>query len=85
MRRPARPRRRRCLVEALVTEALLAAHRVPATLRLGVARRQGTLEAHAWLECGGRIVIGRVPDLDRFVPLPWDPFQDFTPAAELPS
>jgi hypothetical protein len=50
---------------------LLSRHSYPTTLRLGVARSpEGRLEAHAWLEHEGDIVIGNLPYLERFTPLP---------------
>jgi hypothetical protein len=48
-----------CLSRALVTEMLLRRAGHPASLRLGVLKEEGcSLEAHAWVECRGRIVIG---------------------------
>jgi len=48
-----------CLTQALATRWMLERRNVPATLRIGVARSSGrAIEAHAWLECHGRIVIG---------------------------
>ncbi len=48
-----------CLTEALAAQVLLGRHGHAAHLRLGVARgAAGQFEAHAWLECGGRIPIG---------------------------
>jgi Transglutaminase-like superfamily len=59
-----------CLTQALALQALLAREGHDATLRLGVARGElGALEAHAWLESGGRVVIGG-PQAARFVPFP---------------
>jgi hypothetical protein len=43
-----------CLPEALVLWALLRRHGIDADLRLGVRKRDGRLEAHAWVERGGR-------------------------------
>jgi hypothetical protein len=59
-----------CLTQALALQALLTREGHDARLRLGVARGElGALEAHAWLESGGRVVIGG-PQAARFVPLP---------------
>lgn len=56
-----------CLTEALVAEALLARTGQPARLRIGIARsRTGGIDAHAWVECAGRIVVGEVDDLARY-------------------
>ena len=59
-----------CLPQALTAQHLLARHGYPAELQIGAAKRpDGTLEAHAWLISGGEVVIGALPDLDRYVPL----------------
>jgi hypothetical protein len=47
-----------CLTEALAGEVLLARRGFPVRLRLGVAREEGELRAHAWVESEGTIVIG---------------------------
>jgi transglutaminase superfamily protein len=55
----ARVPRASCLTQALALRLMLERRRVPATLRIGVARTpESSVEAHAWLECGGNIVIG---------------------------
>ncbi|MEJ7810643.1 MAG: lasso peptide biosynthesis B2 protein [Gemmatimonadaceae bacterium] len=58
-----------CLVQALAASALLERAGHVASVRIGVARdgRRG-FEAHAWVESGGRVVVGDV-ELDRFTPL----------------
>lgn len=60
-----------CLTQALVAETLLRRAGHDATLHLGVARpAQGAgLEAHAWVESGGAVVVGD-GELDRFTRLP---------------
>jgi hypothetical protein len=59
-----------CLSRALAAEVLLAWHGYPAQLRIGVAKgARGQLEAHAWLEREGQILIGGAVH-DRFRPLP---------------
>jgi hypothetical protein len=59
-----------CLTQALAATLLLAWRGHPATLRLGVAKRDdGSLHAHAWLECGGIILLGE-PEEGAFAPLP---------------
>ena len=58
-----------CLTQALAAQALLARRGHPALLRIGVLKgEEGRLEAHAWLESKGRIVIGG-SELERFTPL----------------
>lgn len=48
-----------CLVQGLATQVLLAREGIPSDLCIGVAREDPSLfEAHAWVETGGRIVIG---------------------------
>ena len=54
-----------CLVEAVAAEAMLKRRGVPSTLHIGVrAPSDATpLDAHAWLECAGSIVVGDQADL----------------------
>jgi Transglutaminase-like superfamily len=60
-----------CLTQALAGQILLAQHGEPALLRIGVAKSEaGKLEAHAWVESRGRVVIGDSPELFRYTPLP---------------
>jgi Transglutaminase-like superfamily len=47
-----------CLTQALATRVLLADEGHSSTLRLGMARIEGRLQAHAWLESGGAVVVG---------------------------
>lgn len=48
-----------CLVQAVAGRLLLAQYGYTAELRIGVARgAEGKFQAHAWVECGGRAVIG---------------------------
>lgn len=59
-----------CLTQALAGRVLLALHGYPSELRVGVARDPGgTVRAHAWVECEGRIVIGG-PSAATFWPFP---------------
>ena len=58
-----------CLTEAVVAQVMLARRGHPATLRIGVARsEEGRFEAHAWVESGGRVMIGG-HELGRYAPL----------------
>lgn len=60
----------KCLARALTTQVLLKQQGYPCELRIGVAKGQtGTIEAHAWIESRGQIVIGYLPDLSRYKPL----------------
>jgi hypothetical protein len=59
-----------CLVRALAAQILLARRGHASQLRLGVAGGSGrAFEAHAWLEEGGRVLIGG-PVEGRYAPLP---------------
>ncbi|MGH7259463.1 MAG: lasso peptide biosynthesis B2 protein [Nitrospiraceae bacterium] len=58
-----------CLKEALVLSWLMSRRGMATTLRIGVARRHGNLDAHAWLEQNGRIILGEA-DADAYAPLP---------------
>ncbi|MET0341616.1 MAG: lasso peptide biosynthesis B2 protein [Polyangiales bacterium] len=50
---------------------MLARHGHPSQIHVGVSRdAHGKIDAHAWVVCEGRIVVGDLPDLSRFVPLP---------------
>ena len=58
-----------CLTQALATQVLLARRGQQALLRIGVAKgEQGRLEAHAWLESRGQVVIGG-SELERYTRL----------------
>jgi hypothetical protein len=69
-RLPARPT---CLVEALAVEAMLRRRGFAPTLRVGV-REPGSgsmpLDAHAWVECAGSVVIGRLANLADYAVFP---------------
>ena len=60
-----------CLVQALVTVALLEEAGVPACLRIGVDKTTaGKFEAHAWVESMGKVVIGGTDvDVSRYTVL----------------
>ena len=61
----------KCLARALVTQILLHWHGYPADLHIGVAKGEaGQLDAHAWVESQGQIVMGYLSNLSRFTPLP---------------
>ena len=55
-----------CLPRALAAAVLLKRAGLPAQVRVGVARGEdGSPEAHAWVECGGQVVIGG-SELERY-------------------
>ena len=60
-----------CLVRALVADAMLRRRGFAAQLRVGVRLCGETpsrsLEAHAWVECDNRVVIGALHDIDDYV------------------
>jgi hypothetical protein len=62
---------RPCLVQALAVRLLLVRRGYPARLRLGVARgERGRVQAHAWVETDGGVVIGgSASELRRYTPL----------------
>lgn len=60
-----------CLTQALAAQVLLSRRGHPVHFRLGVARSEtGEFQAHAWVECQERVVIGGVDAPLRFTPLP---------------
>jgi hypothetical protein len=61
-----------CLPQALAAESLLTRNGYPVELRIGVVKTdQGGLEAHAWVESGGRLVVGDLTQgLSTYTPLP---------------
>jgi Transglutaminase-like superfamily len=59
-----------CLTRALAAQALLSRRGYQSHLRIGVAKGEdGQLEAHAWVESKGRVVIGGLKELSRYIPL----------------
>ena len=62
-----------CLTQALALRTLLGRNGHASQLHIGVARGEGArLSAHAWVESGGRVVIGG-EGRSEFVPLPpWE-------------
>jgi len=61
----------RCLTEAMVTQLLLSRRRLRTDLQIGVALgKGGKLEAHAWVEHEGRVLIGESPDLQKYSRIP---------------
>ena len=63
---------RSCLRDALAADVMLARRGFRPTLRFGIRKPHGnrlTLDAHAWLECDGSIVAGRLETLDEYLVL----------------
>lgn len=55
-----------CLTRALAAMMMLARHGYPSTLRLGVAKEDDRVAAHAWLERDGVTILH---EADAFTPL----------------
>ena len=61
----------RCLAQALATQVLLERRGYPTQLRIGFTRSKGgEMSAHAWVECEGRVVIGGMGNMIRYIPVP---------------
>jgi hypothetical protein len=61
----------KCLARAFTTQVLLSWENQPSRLCIGVAKSEsGKLDAHAWVECQGKIAIGNLADISRFTLLP---------------
>ncbi|SRR5579883_1346873 len=61
----------KCLARALTAQVLMNRQGHTSELRIGVAKGEGgKLEAHAWVEYQGRVAIGNLKDLYRFIQLP---------------
>jgi Transglutaminase-like superfamily len=59
-----------CLVRALAAQLLLQRRGLPSRLEIGFLKSSGgTLEGHAWLGCGERVIIGNDLDLTTFTRL----------------
>ena len=53
-----------CLVTALVVSAMLRRYGHESVLRIGVRQSdRSLLEAHAWVECKGIVVMGKLPEM----------------------
>jgi transglutaminase superfamily protein len=52
------PPLRNCLVRALVAEIALGSSALPVRVTIGVERAAGSVEAHAWVEQNGRVILG---------------------------
>lgn len=60
----------KCLARALAAQTLLRRQGYEAELKLGVAKASKALLAHAWIELGGRVVMGGIGNsVKRYQPL----------------
>lgn len=63
--------KRPCLPQALALYTLYNRREIESTIRIGVMKDEaGKLSAHAWVEKDNLIMIGWLPDLGSFTPLP---------------
>ena len=62
------PYRANCLKQSLVLWWLLRLRGIDSDLRLGVSKAAAGMEAHAWVECGGRPLNDREDVSLRFTP-----------------
>ena len=61
------PGRYTCLPQALAGYIVCTRHGYAPELRVGVARGpQAELQAHAWLEFDGKVILGDLPDLQNY-------------------
>ena len=61
----------KCLAKALTTQVLMGRRGLSCDFKIGVAKSpEGQLEAHAWIEVNGQVIMGALPDLERFTSLP---------------
>ncbi len=61
----------KCLARSLTLQTLMKLHGYRSELRIGFAiGEKGQLEAHAWIEHQGQVVIGQLDGLSRFTLLP---------------
>ena len=64
------PRRAKCLVKALTAQLLLTRYQYAHQLHIGIAMSEAkTLEAHAWIEYDGKVIVGDLQELSRYKPL----------------
>ena len=58
-----------CLTEAAVAYTMLRRHGHDPRLRIGVRRGDSALDAHAWVECDGTVVMGELPEMTGYAML----------------
>jgi hypothetical protein len=69
----------KCLARALTTQILMQQQSYIGEICIGVAKGdRGNLEAHAWVEVQGNVVIGWLPDLARYKPLEKGAYRAFS-------
>lgn len=56
-----------CLVQALTAQLLLSRRGHQVALHIGIAKdKQGKLDAHAWIEYQGKVIVGSVDNLSNY-------------------
>lgn len=61
----------KCLARSFTTQVLMSLYHYTPELRIGFAvGEKGQLEAHAWVEHQGQVVMGQLDNLSRFTLLP---------------
>jgi hypothetical protein len=64
------PAANNCLVLALVADTMLQRRGQASEIRIGVRRSASRrVQAHAWVECDGAVVVGALDDLAEYAPL----------------
>ena len=59
-----------CLARALTTSVLMGIYSLPHQINIGVAKgKDGRIEAHAWVVSKDIVIVGNLPDLDRYTPM----------------
>ena len=58
-----------CLVKSLAAQVLLIRNNYASSIYFGVAKNNDNVEAHTWVECDEKIVIGKTTDFSRYTPL----------------
>ena len=58
-----------CLTEAAVAYTMLRRHGHDPRLRIGVRHGDSALDAHAWVECDGAVVMGELPEMTGYAML----------------
>ncbi|MEM6255667.1 MAG: lasso peptide biosynthesis B2 protein [Cyanobacteria bacterium P01_D01_bin.156] len=65
------PKQAKCLAKALTAQVLFNRWGYSNQLYIGIAKNgQGQLAAHAWIEHQNKVLIGNLPGLSDFTPLP---------------
>ena len=55
-----------CLARALTTAVLMNIYSLPHEVKIGVAKGEKGIDAHAWVISQGVVVVGDIPDLSRY-------------------